>query len=88
MISGQAIAVLRAMRGSLWGRLEGNAAFSIDPGWSGPVEREIAQELHDAGLIEIDEDAAIGAPFAFRISRAGRSFLARYAGAQAAAGDR
>lgn len=76
-VSGQAIAVLRAMRGNLWGCLEDDAPFAIDPGWSGIVPGEIAQELHDAGLIEIDEDAPIGIPFAFRISTAGRLFLAR-----------
>ena len=76
MISDQAIAVLRAMRGSLCGTPETGMSFSIDPGWNGPVPCEIAQELHDAGLIEIDEEAPITVPFTFRISPAGRAFLA------------
>lgn len=82
-----AIAVLRAMRGCLLGCLDGGAPFAIDPGWSGPVPGEIAQELHDAGLIEIDEDAPIGIPFTFRISAAGRAFLTGLPAAQSAARD-
>lgn len=75
-ISAEAIAVLRAMRGSLIGRLEGDAPFTIDPGWTDPVPRTIAEELHDAGLIEIDEDEPVDIPLVFRISAAGRAYLA------------
>jgi hypothetical protein len=76
MLSDQAEGVLRAMRGSLLGCLERDEPFSIDPGWTGPVPREIAEELHAAGFIEIDEAAPIQIPFVFRISAAGRAYLA------------
>ena len=65
------------MRGSLSGRLEGDEPFSIDPGWTGPVPKAIAEELHNAGLIEVDEDAPVEVPLVFRISPAGRAWLAR-----------
>jgi len=74
-MSGQAVAVLRAMRGRLFGRLELDAPFSLDPGWSEPVPQNVAKELHNAGLIEIDETAPIGDRYAFRISEAGRAHL-------------
>ena len=77
IVSDQAEAVLRAMRGALLGCLEGDSPFSIDPGWTGPVPWEIAAELHNAGLIEIDEAAPIREPYVFRISTAGRAYLAR-----------
>jgi hypothetical protein len=74
-ISAQAISVLRAMRGRLHGCLEQDAPFSLDPGWNGLVPRHVAVELHDAGLIEIDETAQIGDPYVFRISAAGLAYL-------------
>ena len=74
-ISDQALAVLVAMRGRLFGRLDGNAPFGLEPGWSGPVPRTVANELHDAGLIEIDETAPISGTYVFRISSAGVAFL-------------
>ena len=74
-ISAEAIAVLLAMRGRLFGRLEGTAPFVLDPGWSEPVQHHVARELHEAGLIEVDEMAPIGGTYAFRISRAGMAYL-------------
>ncbi len=86
IVSDQAKAVLRAMRGALLGCLESESPFSIDPGWSGPVPREIAEELHNAGLIEIDEAAPICEPYVFRISESGRAYLARCTAGGLAAG--
>ena len=86
IVSDQAEAVLRAMRGALLGCLERDDPFSIDPGWTGPVPREIAEELHQAGFIEIDEAAPIREPYVFRISTAGRQYLARCTAAGLAAG--
>jgi hypothetical protein len=63
------------MRGRLFGCLERDAPFSLDPGWNDPVPQRVAEELHDAGLIEIDESAPIGAPYSFRISAAGLAYL-------------
>jgi len=74
-IDAQAIAVLRSMRGRLYGRLERDAPFSLDPVWSGPVPIHVAEELHNAGLIEIDETAPIGESYAFRITAAGLAYL-------------
>jgi hypothetical protein len=74
-IGEQANAVLRAMRGRLFGCLERDGPFSLDPCWSDPVPYQVAEELHNAGLIEIDETAPIGAPYAFRISAAGLAYL-------------
>jgi hypothetical protein len=74
-LSGQAISVLRAMSGRLYGRLERDAPFLLDAGWSGPVPGEVAEELHDAGLIEIDETAPIIDAYTFRISEAGMDYL-------------
>jgi hypothetical protein len=71
----QAIAVLHAMSGRLYGRLEREGAFRLEYQWSGPVPCEVAEQLHDAGLIEIDETAPIDDAFAFRISAAGLAFL-------------
>lgn len=76
MLSRDAEAVLRAMRGALLGCLDDDDPFVIDAGWSGPVPREIAEELHSAGFIEIDESAPIEPPYMFRISEAGRTYLA------------
>jgi hypothetical protein len=75
VISAQATAVLRSMRGRLCGCLEQDAPFSFDPVWSGPVLRNVAEELHNAGLVEIDETAPIGEPYVFRISAAGLAYL-------------
>ena len=86
MLSVQAYALLRAMRGALLGCLEGNESFVIDPGWTGPVPHEIARELHDAGFIEIDEEAPIRPPYAFRLSEAGRRYLAGSTASGLAAG--
>ena len=74
-ISETAVAVLRAMRGRLIGRLDSAHAFLIDPGWSGPVPHLVATELHNAGLIEIDESVLINGTYAFRISEAGIASL-------------
>lgn len=74
-LSGQAIALLRAMRGSLVGCLDGSDAFSIDPGWTGAVPRAVADELVEAGYVEIDEDAPPSIPHVFRISASGRAYL-------------
>ena len=76
ILSAEAETLLRAMRGSLRGSLEGDEPFCMDPGWTGPVRRETAEELHGAGFIEIDEDAPLQIPYAFRISTAGRAYLA------------
>jgi len=86
IVSDQANEVLRAMRGALLGCLERDDPFSIDPGWTGPVPREIAKELHNAGLIEIDEAAPIREPYVFRISTAGRAYLAQCTAGGPAAG--
>ena len=74
-ISEQAVAVLRAMRGRLSGRLEGDVPLQLDPGWNDPVPCQVAQELHETGFIEIDESAPIGDTYVFRISEAGMAYL-------------
>ena len=74
-ISVQAIAVLLAMRGRLFGRLVGNSPFVLDPGWIEPVPHQVVGELHEAGFIEIDEMAPIEDTYAFRISKAGMAYL-------------
>lgn len=74
-LSATALAVLRAMSGRLYGRLEKGGPFLLEPTWHGPVPLEAAEELHDAGLIEIDETAPLGDAFAFRVSEAGWAYL-------------
>jgi hypothetical protein len=74
-VSGQATAVLLAMRGRLFGRLDQDAPFLLDQGWSDPVPHCVVEELHEAGFIEIDETAPAGDPYVFRISATGMSYL-------------
>jgi hypothetical protein len=74
-IGEQAHALLRSMGGRLFGRLEGDAPFLLDSGWSGPVPHHLAGELHEAGFIEIDETAPVGDTYVFRISQAGAAYL-------------
>jgi hypothetical protein len=74
-ISEKAVRVLRAMRGRLFGRLEGDGPLLLEAGWSDPIPCQVAQELHEAGFIEIDETAPIGDTYVFRISEAGLAYL-------------
>ena len=74
-LTSKAVAVLRAMSGRLYGRLEREGSFRLASSWAGPVPCEVAEELHEAGLIEIDETAPIYDAFAFRISATGLAFL-------------
>jgi hypothetical protein len=80
----ESIRILQALQksgGRLHGRLDRDVPFQRtdpthpDPDWRSPVPVSVAEELHDAGLIEIDEAAPIRDIYTFQVSREGNEFL-------------
>ena len=76
---------LRALHqsgGRLHGRLDRDVPFVLtgpgnpNPDGSVEVPVSIAEELHNAGLIEIDEAAPIEDIYVFQVSFLGRGYLA------------
>lgn len=83
-LSEESIRTLRVLKetgGRLHGRLDRDVPFlRSDPNNPGPDGRvtvpvSIAEELHNAGLIEIDEAAPIGDIYTFQVSFIGREYL-------------
>jgi hypothetical protein len=80
-VSKEAILVLRALNvgARLHGRLDQAVPFQLSPPDQGPgdgtVPASLAEELHNAGWIEIDESAPIADLYVFQISAAGKEHV-------------
>jgi hypothetical protein len=83
-LSEESMQILRALRqsdGRLHGRFDRDAPFlrtdptNPDPDWRERVPVAFAEELFEAGLIEIDDAAPIRDIYAFQVSNEGKEFL-------------
>ena len=78
LLSEESLRTLRALRhpgGRLRGRLEQEVPFLLTGSPSVEVPVSIANELFEAGFIQIDEAAPIGDIYTFELSREGEEFL-------------
>ena len=75
------LCTLNRSGGRLYGRFDRDDPFlrtdptHPDPDWKEAVPAAHAQELFEAGFIQIDEAAPIGPIYTFQVSKAGKEFL-------------
>ena len=86
----QVLSALHQSGGRLHGRLDDAAPFMrsdpANPGRPVEVPLSIAEELFEAGLIQIDENAPIAEVYLFEVSHAGLEFLAALGSSEMSAG--